>query len=84
MLMKNSIALVLLDINMPGKSGAELLPHVRATYPDIAIIMAIAISDIGIVVQCMKQRVYGYITKPFNLDEVALSVGIRISSGRRG
>ena len=70
----NSTELVILDIRMPGKSGIELLPEIRADYPDTAVIMATAVAEIDIAVQCMKQGAYDYISKPFNLDEVALSV----------
>ena len=73
-LRSNAVELVLLDIRMPGKSGVELLPEIKASYPDTAVIMATAITDTNIAIQCMKQGAYDYLTKPFNLDEVVLSV----------
>jgi putative two-component system response regulator len=66
--------LVILDIKMPGKSGIELLPEIKAGYPDTAVIMATALTDVNIVTQCMKQGAYDYICKPFDLSEVVLSV----------
>ncbi|MFC2060239.1 HD domain-containing phosphohydrolase [Chloroflexota bacterium] len=81
-LRKNQVGLVLLDINMPGKSGIELLPEIKAIYPDIAIVMATAASDISVAIQCMKQGAYDYITKPFNLDDVHLSVGRALDKRR--
>jgi len=66
--------LILLDIMMPGKSGIELLPEMKTSYPDTAVVMATATSDINIAIQCMKQGAYDYITKPLNLDEVILCV----------
>ncbi|MGD9116662.1 MAG: response regulator [Dehalococcoidia bacterium] len=65
---------VILDIKMPGKSGMELLPELRAAYPDTAIMMATALNDINISIQCMKEGAYDYICKPFNLAEVVMSV----------
>jgi len=73
-LRNNTIALVILDIRMPGKSGVELLPEIKVSYPDVAVIMATAITDTSVAIQCMKQGAYDYLTKPFNLDEVVLSV----------
>lgn len=70
----NSTELVILDIKMPGKSGMELLPEIRAGYPDTAVMMATALTDTNIAIQCMKQGAYDYISKPFNLGEVVLSV----------
>jgi putative two-component system response regulator len=69
-----AVQLVILDIMMPGKSGVELLAEIKAAHPDIAIIMATAVIDISTAIECMKQGAYDYITKPFNLDEVVLSI----------
>jgi len=73
-LKRGSVELVILDIKMPGRSGVELLPEIKARYPDTAVIMATAISDAGTAIKCMKAGAYDYVTKPFNLDEVSLSV----------
>ena len=40
-----SIILILSDINMPGMSGLELLPKVKAARPDVPIIMITAYGD---------------------------------------
>jgi putative nucleotidyltransferase with HDIG domain len=73
-LRSNTVELVILDIKMPGKSGVELLPEIKASYPDTAVIMATAVTDTDTAIQCMKQGAYDYITKPFKLDEVMLGV----------
>jgi putative nucleotidyltransferase with HDIG domain len=73
-LASNLTELIILDIRMPSKSGMELLPEIRASYPDTAVIMATAVADIDIAIQCMKGGAYDYIAKPFNLDEMVLSV----------
>ncbi len=70
----NTVELVILDIKMPGKSGVELLPEIKASYPDTTIIMATAVTNTSIAIQCMKQGAYDYVIKPFNLDEIILSV----------
>lgn len=66
--------LVILDIMMPGKSGTELLPEIKAAFPDTAVIMATALNDINISIQCMKEGAYDYICKPFNLAEVVINL----------
>jgi putative two-component system response regulator len=70
----SEVALVILDIKMPGKSGVQLLPEIRAGYPDVMVIMATAITDTSTAIHCMRLGAYDYITKPFNLDEVVMSV----------
>jgi len=74
MLETSPIALVILDIKMPGKTGIELLPEIKSGYPDTAVIMATAVNDINVAIECLKQGADDYICKPFNLEEVSLSV----------
>lgn len=66
--------LVILDIKMPGKAGNEVLTEIKANYPDTAVIMTTAVTGISTAIQCMRQGADDYICKPFNLDEVNLSV----------
>ena len=66
--------LVILDIKMPGKSGTELLSELRVMCPDTVVIMATAVTDTSTATQCMRGGAYDYITKPFDLDEVVLSI----------
>jgi putative two-component system response regulator len=73
-LQKNEVELVILDIKMPGKSGVQLLSEIRISYPDTMVIMATSITDTSTAIHCMRLGAYDYITKPFNLDEVVLSV----------
>ncbi len=40
-----SLILILSDINMPGMSGLEMLPKVRAERPDVPVIMITAYGD---------------------------------------
>jgi len=74
MLETSPIALVILDIKMPGKSGIELLPEIKSGFPDTAVIMATAVNDIDVAIQCLKQGADDYICKPFNLEEISLAV----------
>ena len=66
--------LAILDIKMPGKSGLELLPEVKTKYPNTAVIMVTAVTDVGVITQCMKSGAVDYIPKPFDPGEVSLSV----------
>jgi len=64
----NKTELVILDIRMPGKSGIELLPEIKACHPNTAVIMLTAVVDITIAVHCMKLGAEDYICKPFKTD----------------
>ena len=66
--------LVVLDIEMPGKPGTELLPEIQTMYPETAVVMASGITDTRIIAQCIKDGAEDYIRKPFTLEDVLLSV----------
>ncbi len=71
---RESIHLVLSDIMMPGLSGIDLLKRLVRGYPDTAAVMLTAAADTQMAVQAMKLGAYDYITKPFNLEELAVHV----------
>ena len=74
----NPSELVLLDINMPGKRGDELLPEIREKFPETAVIMASGVTDTGIITRCIQDGAQDYLRKPFKLDEVLLSVAMAL------
>jgi len=69
-----NIQAVLLDIKMPGMSGMEVLRQLAGGRPDICVVMATAVGDVQTAVEAMKLGAYDYITKPFNRDDVVLTV----------
>ncbi|HZM90578.1 MAG TPA: HD domain-containing phosphohydrolase [Blastocatellia bacterium] len=66
--------LVLSDITMPGESGLDLCGHVQRSYPNTAVVMISAMTDIDYAVEAMRQGAFDYITKPFDLSRVKLAV----------
>ena len=74
-LRRNPVDLVLLDINMPGKSGLNLLPKIKASYPYTSVVMVTATYQRSVVIQCLKMGVDGYVVKLFrNQDGITTSV----------
>jgi putative nucleotidyltransferase with HDIG domain len=71
---REPIHLILSDIMMPGLSGIDLLKRVVQAYPETAVVMLTAAADTQLAVQAMKVGAYDYITKPFNLEELAVHV----------
>src|SRR6185369_8741039 len=66
--------LVITDMKMPGMYGMELLSAVKKISPTTLVIMITAFGTVDIAVQAMKAGAYDYITKPFNRDELLLTV----------
>jgi putative two-component system response regulator len=75
------IDLVLLDINMPGKSGSKVLKEIKTQYPDTVVIMVTAIADVRTAIDLLTVGAYDYIIKPFDLN--VLKVSIRRALDRR-
>lgn len=66
--------LVISDIQMPGRTGIELLKILRKDFPDILVIMITAFGTTETAIEAMKDGAYDYITKPFKVDEIRLVV----------
>ncbi len=66
--------LAFVDIRMPGVSGLEALPRLRAAAPDMAVIVMTAHGSVRAAVEAMQQGAYDYLAKPFDNDEVLLLV----------
>ena len=73
-LKKDCFELVLCDISMPGESGLDFIQDVVANYPDTAAVMITALDDPLVAEHALKMGVYDYITKPFELNSVIISV----------
>lgn len=66
--------LILCDIMMPGESGLALIRYVAQQYPDTAIIMVTGIDDPREAKAALETGVYGYIIKPFDLNQLLINV----------
>jgi DNA-binding NtrC family response regulator len=66
---------VITDITMPGMSGMEVLAKVRERDERIPVVVITAYGTIESAVEAMKKGAFDYITKPFNRDELRLTVG---------
>ena len=66
--------LVVTDMKMPGMSGMELLERCKKIKPEIPVIMMTAFGTIEMAVEAMKKHAYDYIQKPFENEQLKLTV----------
>ncbi|MBE0596662.1 MAG: sigma-54-dependent Fis family transcriptional regulator [Desulfuromonadales bacterium] len=66
--------LVLLDIQLPGINGLEVLEKIKEIDDEIIVIMITALGVLETAVKAMRMGAYDYINKPFNLDELAIVI----------
>src|SRR5260221_1521661 len=69
-----SVALVLLDLKMPGKDGMDLLREHQDQLEEMPVIVITALGGSSAAIEAMKLGAFDYITKPFDLDEVLFTV----------
>ncbi len=74
LLAKERCDAVVTDITMPGMSGMEVLARVRAADPGMPVIIITAYGTIESAVEAMRQGAHDYITKPFNRDELRITL----------
>ena len=69
-LKKTSVPLVISDIRMPEMDGFTLLRRIRENWPDVAVVMVTAVTEVDVAVACLKLGALDYILKPFQIEEV--------------
>jgi DNA-binding NtrC family response regulator len=65
---------VLSDIKMPGRSGIQMVGDVRRLRPETPVILMTAFGSIDSAVEAMRAGAFDYVRKPFEPDEVQLTV----------
>ncbi len=71
---RESFALMLCDVQMPGESGLELMQSVLTEHPDTAVVMVSGLDDPELAEAALKLGAYGYMTKPFKRNDVTIGV----------
>lgn len=66
--------LVLLDIELPGLKGLDVLKEMRRRELDVPVVMITAYGSIDLAVQAMKEGAYDFIPKPFKSGHIGLVV----------
>lgn len=73
-LMDASIELALLDIQLIGRSGLDILVYIRERYPDCPVIMMSGYADKENTLKALRQGAVEYLEKPVDPDELVYSV----------
>ena len=71
---KESPSVVILDLRMPGMNGMEVLKHIKQTNSETPVIIVTAYGEIQSAVEAVKHGAYNYFNKPFDNEEVVLTV----------
>jgi putative two-component system response regulator len=73
-LQRQRITGILLDVNMPGISGVELVPQIMELEPTVAILMLTAVNDATSAALCMQRGAFDYLIKPIDLGHLGRAI----------
>jgi two-component system nitrogen regulation response regulator GlnG len=67
-------AVILLDLSMPRMNGMDALPELKRLDPELPVIICTAHADLATAVRAMKLGAYDYLTKPFDVELLILTL----------
>jgi putative nucleotidyltransferase with HDIG domain len=71
---RQKVAATLLDVNLPGINGVELVPRLLELEPTLAILMLTAVNDATSAALCMQRGALDYLVKPVDLAHVGRAI----------
>ncbi|MGO9936320.1 MAG: response regulator [Terracidiphilus sp.] len=81
-LARTKIALLVLDINMPGRSGMDVLRDVKHSYPRLPVIILSCHPEDQYAVRCLRAGASAYVNKESAPEELAIATKKILGGGR--
>lgn len=81
-LKENPVDLLITDIRMERMDGMELMREVRGRWPDIPVIIMTAFASIDTAIRSIHAGAYDYVSKPYEIDELRLTVRRALEQSR--
>lgn len=81
---RSDVDVVLTDVRMPGVSGLQLCDELQKTRPDIPVVVMTAFGSLETAVSAMRAGAYDFITKPIEMDVLALTMHRAVERRRLG
>ena len=80
----HSTACLIADVQMPQMSGLDLHRHLMASGVSIPTILITAYPDDSVRTRALKAGIVGYLTKPFNKDDLLVYIHSALDRSRTG
>lgn len=68
------VDIVISDMKMPGMDGLQFITNIKNLKPDVYVLLITAHATVNTAVEAMKLGAYDYLSKPFSMDELLLSL----------
>jgi len=75
LLEKSQFGAVLLDVNMPGLSGIDVLKRMNGRRQDTPVVIVSGSNSAEVVRRSLREGAYDYLTKPWDIEELSFAVG---------
>ena len=79
---REAVPLVMSDLRMPEMDGEALLSEIVARWPDTAVIVVNAVTEVESAVACLQLGAFDYVAKPFHNEEVRARVAQALDKRR--
>jgi response regulator RpfG family c-di-GMP phosphodiesterase len=81
-LRRQKIMVMILDVNLPGISGVDLVPSILDIEPTVALLMLTAVNDATTAALCMQRGALDYLIKPIELGHLARAISTALQRRR--
>jgi putative nucleotidyltransferase with HDIG domain len=71
---RQKITGILLDVNLPGANGIDLVPRIMDMEPTVAVLMLTAVNDATSAALCMQRGALDYLIKPIDLSHLGRAI----------
>jgi len=80
----NNLSLILLDWNMPGLNGLELLKRIKAhpAWKDVPVMMVTSESNRAAMIEAIQAGAKNYLTKPFAQEDLVTKIMQTLGQGQ--
>lgn len=68
------VDIVITDLKMPGMNGIEFISRLKKLKPEVFVLLITAHATVDTAVEAMKLGAYDYISKPFSMEEMLLTI----------
>lgn len=71
---RERIDIVLLDLQLPGMNGLQILQRIYDEKLQVAVVIVTASSDLDTAITSMRLGAYDYVVKPFDTERILLTI----------